>query len=119
MEARLIALKLVLDALKFPAAIETIDDRKRVQKAVYLGQVAGVKLGYRFGWYLKGPYSPDLTRDYYSLANAIIMRENEYEQNRLQQPLQERLENILPLLKVPTEVSLSQKDWLELVASLH
>lgn len=60
MDSNLIALKLFLDDLGVSADIETIDDRKRVQKAVYLGQAAGADLGYRFGWYLLGPYSPSL-----------------------------------------------------------
>lgn len=119
MEARLIALKLVLDALDIPNTIDTIDDRKRVQKAVYLGQLAGVKLGYRFGWYLKGPYSPDLTKDYYSLEEAIIMGDRDYERTILQQPLLDRLKQVRPLLDVPENVSLLQEDWLELVSSLH
>lgn len=119
MEARLIALKLVLDELGVPPTIETIDDRKRVQKAVYLGQLAGVKLGYRFGWYLKGPYSPDLTKDYYSLADAIATDEQDSEQHVLKQPFRELLAGIRPLLNVPEGVALPQEDWLELVASLH
>ena len=34
MEPKLVALKLFLDELEIPASIETIDDRKKVQKAV-------------------------------------------------------------------------------------
>src|SRR5207253_2671703 len=34
-----------------------------IQKTVYLLQVFGFALGYRFSWYIYGPYSPDLTRD--------------------------------------------------------
>src|SRR3712207_9330456 len=45
--------------------------RKRVQKAVYIGQLTGVDLGYRFSWYVKGPYSTALTRDYYDLAEDV------------------------------------------------
>ena len=78
MEQKLIALKMFLDALGVPETIDTIDDRKRVQKAVYLGQLSGIDLGYRFGWYLKGPYSPALTRDYFGLAEAIGLGDDEY-----------------------------------------
>ncbi|HZZ71301.1 MAG TPA: hypothetical protein VFE24_03555, partial [Pirellulales bacterium] len=55
-----IAIKLMLDELGIPETIATVDDRKRVQKAVYLGQRAGMNLGYRFGWYVRGPYSSAL-----------------------------------------------------------
>ena len=78
MENKLIALKVLLDQLGVPDSIETIDDRKRVQKAVYLGQLSGVDLGYRFGWYVFGPYSPALTKDYYSLAEAIASGDRSY-----------------------------------------
>ncbi len=50
MEARQIVLKLFLSTLGVPADIDTVNDRKRVQKAVYIGQLTGVDLGYRFGW---------------------------------------------------------------------
>ena len=119
MEARLIALKLFLDELEVSASIETIDDRKRVQKAVYLGQLTGVDLGYHFGWYLKGPYSSNLTKDYYELAEAIEMKDNDFEGKVLRQSIKEGLKKITPLLNPPKEIDLSQEDWLELVASLH
>jgi len=119
MEAKLIALKLILDELEIPDTIDTIDDRKRVQKAVYLGQLAGVQLGYRFGWYKKGPYSPDLTKDYYALEEAIGIGESDYKHVKLQNAVKSQLERVKPLLIVPSGVALEQEDWLELVASVH
>lgn len=119
MDARLIALKLFLDELDVPSNIETIDDRKRVQKAVYLGQLSGVDLGYRFGWYLKGPYSTELTKDYYSLAGDIAAGDRDYEKVELQGSLRERLQTIRPLMEVPEGIPLSPESWLELVSSLH
>ncbi len=56
METKLLVLKLFLGALGIDDSIETVDDRKRVQKAVYLGQLSGIDLGYRYGWYRMGPY---------------------------------------------------------------
>ena len=119
MELRLIALKLLLNELDVPDSIDTIDDRKRVQKAVYLGQLSGVDLGYRFGWYLKGPYSPSLSKDYYALADSLQTGDNEHLGKSLTQAVTSRLEKILPLLKVPDTVPLPQEDWLELVSSVH
>jgi len=43
----------------------SLDTRVILQKKVYFLQEFGCKLGYNFGWYLKGPYSTDLTRDAY------------------------------------------------------
>lgn len=70
MDQRSAALKLVLDHLG-TNDISTVDDRMEVQKAVYLAQKAGVSLGYSYGWYVRGPYSPSLTRDYYDLVDDI------------------------------------------------
>lgn len=39
------------------------ENRLRLQKIVYLLQTAGLKLGdYQFYWYIRGPYSPALTK---------------------------------------------------------
>jgi hypothetical protein len=119
MEPKLVALKLFLDALKTPASIRTIDDRKRVQKAVYLGQLSGVDLGYRFGWYIKGPYSPSLTKDYFSLAEALTSGDQAYIGKQFSDAVQNRLHSVLPLMEVPEEAGLPPEDWLELVSSLH
>lgn len=119
MEAKLVVLKLFLDALDIPADIQTIDDRKRIQKAVYLGQLTRVDLGYRFGWYVMGPYSPSLTRDYYKLAEDLQSGDRGYEGKKLRSAVLDRLRRIRPLLKVPDGLELSQEEWLELVASYH
>ena len=119
MQAKLTVLKLILDELGIPDSIETVDDRKRVQKAIYLTQLTGVHLGYRFGWYKKGPYSPDLTKDYYALADAIQVEGEEFASVKLQPEVRKRLDRVKPLLDVPHGVSLQQEDWLELVSSVH
>ncbi len=119
MDKRLVVLKLFMDELGVPSDINTLDDRKRVQKAVYLGQLTGADLSYRFGWYLMGPYSPTLTKDYYSLSEAIASGDREYEKHKLQRAWRERLSGIRPLMDVPEDVNLTQENWLELLSSLH
>jgi hypothetical protein len=120
MNPKLLALKLFLDELQVNAAIDTLDDRKRVQKATFLGQIAGADLGYRFGWYIRGPYSPELTRDYYALDELKSSGEELNPENKiLRRPMRERLEAVRPLLDKPDDFPLSQEDWLELVASYH
>jgi hypothetical protein len=117
-ESNLLALKLVLNELGVEANIDTIDDRKRVQKAVYLAQLPGVDLGYRFGWYLRGPYSTDLTKDYYALAEATTT-EGGVPERHLSDAARQRLQQVKPLVPVPAGVDLPQEDWLELVSSVH
>jgi len=43
-------------------SVATFEERKKVQKLVYLLQFFGVRLGFQYNWYLHGPYSPDLTK---------------------------------------------------------
>ncbi len=119
MEPSQIVLKLVLDNLGVSDSIAEVDDRKRIQKAVYLAQAAGVNLSYVFGWYVMGPYSPALTRDYYSLASALEARDKGYEGKALRPDLQGKLQSLQPLIKPPPGTGLSQEKWLELLASIH
>ena len=45
--------------------IELFEDRVLAQKVACLLQLKGIKLGYDFGLYVRGPYSPALTQDLY------------------------------------------------------
>lgn len=119
MEPKLIALQLFLNELGVPSEINSLKDRVRVQKAVYLGQLSGIDLGYRFSWYLRGPYCPKLTKDYFELEGAISSGEDEFEKMRLKTSIKEKLGKISPLLKKPETSSLEEEEWLELVASCH
>jgi uncharacterized protein YwgA len=58
----------VLDILTFgrPDMAE-FSNRLQLQKIIYLLQSSGVSLGYGFSWYVKGPYSPELTKALYEL----------------------------------------------------
>lgn len=99
----------------------SLDSRVVFQKKVYFLQEFGCDLGYRFGWYLKGPYSTDLTRDAYEVKG-------------LEQELSEADLGVMPSSVVTATGKLGafmedirrliseQKGedyWLELAASLH
>jgi len=119
MDSRLVLLKLFLNELGVSDSINEIDDRKSIQKAVYLGQrLAGVDLGYRFGWYLRGPYSPSLTQDYYALADSLSADDKEWERKSLKPEIARKLRKNARVLEKPKKVELSDADWLELVASV-
>ena len=47
--------------------ISSFEGRLVLQKTVYLLQSLGFYLGYKFSWYVHGPYSPDLTKDAFRL----------------------------------------------------
>jgi uncharacterized protein YwgA len=114
-DPRLVALKLVLNAVNVPTKPETLRARTKIQKAVYLAQNAGAPLGYAFGWYVKGPYSPGLTQDYYALSRE----DDGAEGFRLDDKVQASLSKLRDLDEVPQGVDLKDDQWLELLASLH
>jgi uncharacterized protein YwgA len=119
LENKLMVLKLFLDALDVSPEFTSVDDRKRLQKAVYLGQLSGVDLGYRFGWYIMGPYSPPLARDYYQLAEELVTSQADVSAKQLRPNVAALLARVAPLLKPPENVNLPDSDWLELLASYH
>ena len=44
--------------------LDTFSNRKQIQKIIYLIEnLVYLDLGYRYSWYLHGPYSPDLTQE--------------------------------------------------------
>src|SRR5438132_7060300 len=88
------------------------EQRLVTQKTIYLLQTFGLYLGYSFNWYLRGPYSPGLTRDAYSLAEIYQYVPSA----RFQNPNEEqRFEELQKMLK---EVGNNSR-FLELVASTH
>jgi hypothetical protein len=118
MDGRLIVLQRFIEALGEPADISSIDSRKRFQKAVYLGQLSGIDLGYRYSWYVRGPYSTSLTQDYYALASAVVAGEQPPADQQLKPAIIEKLQVIRSLLNSP-HGPLDQPSWYELLASWH
>ena len=47
------------------------DGRLRLQKTIQLLQSFGIDLGYRYNWYLRGPYCPELAKDGFKLDGVI------------------------------------------------
>jgi Uncharacterized conserved protein len=111
MDKRAVALKLVLDRLG-TTNISTADDRMEVQKAVYLTQAAGVSLGYSYGWYVRGPYSPALTRDYFDLSEEAPQNAS------LRDAAAERIDRVAGLMDEQID-DLRRSQRLELLASIH
>ena len=121
MDSKQIALRLLLDELGVEPKIKTVAQRKTLQKSVYIGQLAGVDFGYRYNWYVMGPYSPGLTRDYYALDRAVASSHggDVAKHHELRPSIRRRLARVKPLLDVPAGLDVDQADWLELVASVH
>ncbi|WP_322073098.1 hypothetical protein [Burkholderia cepacia] len=118
MESNLIALKLFLDEVGQQPTIASQDDRMALQKVVYLGQIFGADLGYRYSWYVRGPYSPNLTQDYYALNGALAAGDQSSQSRVLNDRLRGALQQARQLLSKPPHVQLTLPYWYELLASL-
>ena len=116
MDKQQIGLKLAMDAIGLPFSLATFDDRLILQKAVSILQQAGVELGYHFHWYLRGPYSPALTRDAFSIATELRDGSDESQGWEFDQASQERLQHLRGLLAADGRHALATK--LELLGSV-
>jgi len=117
MDRQQIGLKLTLDAINMmPLRLDEFNDRMVIQKTIYLCQAAGVHLGYRYNWYLRGPYSPDLTRDAFDLRSRGDSGLEDTTGWRLDEESIRRLDRIRPLLFQGPEGDRPRR--LELLASL-
>lgn len=115
MDKRQIGLKLSLDALGVPPRFDTFASRLVLQKVMYLAQEHGFRLGYHFSWYLRGPYSRQLTADAFAVVSAVDSRADESKQWTLDEGSQRVLAKVTALWK---DRGLSAA-WLELLASVH
>lgn len=102
----------ILKELGVALDTSSMESRIQMQKAIYLAQAIGVDLGYRFGWYVRGPYSSALADDYYGAAKDPRLQQFVAAEN-----LKVQLE---PLAKVISKApqTVSAAGWLEAVASL-
>jgi hypothetical protein len=110
-------LQLVLNELG-GADITTQDDRISIQKLICLVQEAGLQLGYSFNWYVRGPYSPGLTSDYYQIASNRETIEADASSYTLSQPAREAVQEVGGIANAPAQTNLPKVLWLELIASI-
>ena len=119
MEGQLLVLNLVMRSLGYAPDITTVEERKKRQKAIYLAQLFGVDLGYRYSWYLMGPYSTALARDYYTLQEKIELGE-QGNGHDLKQSVKDRLNRASELIRYERRPEqLDEGQWIELLASWH
>lgn len=118
MNTKQLVLKLVLECAEQPLSVDSLDDRMLIQKAVYLLQEKGADLGYRHSWYLKGPYSTNLTQDYFAVNEAI--KDGTLDgQRKLNPDFATKVRTAAQVLKKPVAVKLDKPSWYELLASIH
>jgi uncharacterized protein YwgA len=94
------------------------DKRLEVQKAIYLLQESGADLGYHFSWYLRGPYSPTLADDAYSLL-GVRMRRFLTDGKPIGQDVKEKFQNLMDIVKRKSTSTKEESRWLEILSSVH
>jgi uncharacterized protein YwgA len=114
-----IDLKLALDRAVVPVQLDTFSRRFNIQKRVYLIQIAGCDLSYRYGWYLRGPYSKTLTADAFTLKAELEAAEQDHARHELSAQAAGRIDKAKALWSRPDDASVGGDEWLELLASLH
>ncbi|MGD8450386.1 MAG: hypothetical protein PVJ57_01090 [Phycisphaerae bacterium] len=109
--------KLTLDALDVPLDLGTFDGRLTIQKSTYLAAAAGSDCGYYFRWYLRGPYSPELTRDAFSIKADVDGGLDESSRWVFDDAALQRLDKARKL--IPARGTPDRARKLELLASVH
>ena len=94
---------------------DTFDDRLLSQKKVFLLQELGVDMGYSYNWYVRGPYSPDLTT--YIFNNLDVLKEQDFSNYRFSDTVQKKISSVNALANSKPD-SLSIPSWYELLASV-
>ncbi|MHA1731449.1 MAG: hypothetical protein ACTSU5_05875 [Promethearchaeota archaeon] len=77
--------------------MNNFSNRLVLQKTIYLIQKLGFDLGYRFNWYLRGPYSPSLAADGFYIESLLEERQENLDlrEDSLQSNLDENDEEAL------------------------
>jgi len=117
MDRQQILLAKSLEAARVPLSVKTFNERLILQKSVYLLQAAGIHMGYRFRWYIRGPYSPDMTAGAFGIVNEGEYGEKELRGWKLDDESSARARNLQPLLHQEGESKADQARRLELLAS--
>lgn len=92
--------------------MNTFAGRLRLQKTIYLMQAFDLYIGYNFSWYIRGPYSADLTKDGFELRTIYDAIPN----GKFHDDKDER--RFTQFLKFLGDKK-NDADWLEIVASIH
>lgn len=117
MDRQQILLAKSLEAAEVPLSVKSFNERLILQKSVYLLQVAGIHIGYRFRWYIRGPYSPDLTAGAFGIVNEGKYGEMELQGWKLDDESATRARSLQPLLHREGETKADHAQRLELLAS--
>ncbi len=116
MNTRALVLAKIFHMLKFPSIdTDTFKNRLIYQKVIYLVQFSGISLGYRFNWYIRGPYAPDLTDAIYDIReSASLYSASERIEFKNQKQIEQKIESFLKVIGENIE----NPEFLEILASI-
>jgi len=114
MDTNLQLLKQFYRELNVPETVEGINQRMILQKVALLGQTMGVSLDYTYNWYVKGPYSPTLTEDYFKLQGYLA----EDSQFNFNEETKSKLAILSQIIHKQDEDNSILPRWVEALASL-
>jgi len=117
MDRQQILLAKSLEAAQVPLSVKTFNERLILQKSAYLLQAAGIHFTYRFRWYIRGPYSSEMTAGAFGIVNEGEYGERELQGWKLDEQSSARARNLQPLLHREGEAKADQARRLELLAS--
>ncbi len=118
MDRQQILLAKSLEAAGVPLDVTSFHDRLILQKTTYLLQCAGIHIGYRFRWYIRGPYSPDMTAGAFGIVNEGDYATKELNGWKLDDDSAKLARDLRPLLHRKDETKRDQSRRLELLASV-
>ncbi len=67
-----------LNTLDFHPKVDDFQDKLIIQKTTCLLELLGLEFGYPFSIYIRGPYSPDLTRELYENREMVEKLQTNY-----------------------------------------
>lgn len=92
----------------------TFDEWLISQKKIYLLQSLGTDLGYNFNWYLRGPYSPNLTN--YVFENLDVLCTTDFNEYHLTQEAEINIQ-MVKNLENDRPSDMTTASWYELLAA--
>lgn len=100
---------------------DSFKKRIEVQKLVYLLQIYGVDLGYRYNWYIRGPYCSELSDDAYDICHNSDLYEKYCKRAQISTEAVAVINDFKVWLGDVHELidGICKDSWLELLASLH
>jgi uncharacterized protein YwgA len=99
----------------YKLSMNQFKDRLIFQKIIYLLQVFGIDFGYKFRWYLYGPYSTELSKDGFRLTSTNYPVNFQKKFVFADPNVESRLDKFIEFIGSNAD----NKNWLELMASIH